>query len=190
MKRVLAIGALLALAACGSEPAPPPSVPPPAAHASAPPPAPVSRPAPATTAPSLAWQTALAGDTVTVELTDATSYYRVEKLELLGPGGIRLTAGLTRQVERNYGYSTDYPPGTFSVGVTGGSSSGVGLGVGTNVPLGIHDRDAPPRTVTRGKIALPDPAAYRADPKAWKIAAQLIDRNGENSFFEIPAPAP
>lgn len=141
--------------------------------------------------PSLAWHTALEGDAVVVELVDATSHYRVEKVELLGPAGERIAADqLTRQVEHRYGYSTDYPPGPFSIGVAGGSSSGVGLAIGANVPLGIHDSNALPRTTTRARIALSDPGAYRANAQAWKISAQLIDSKGDTSFIEIPAPMP
>jgi hypothetical protein len=141
--------------------------------------------------PSLDWRTALEGDAVTVTITDATSHYRVEQIELLGPGGVRLPAGpLERQVERRYGYTTETPPGTFALGVFGGSSSGVGLGMGANKPLGIHDSNAPPRTTTRARIALPDPAAYRRDAGAWKLAVQLIDLQGADSLVEIPAPRP
>jgi len=164
--------------------APPPGAPPP-------PPGFEGKPLAEPAGPSLDWRTAIEGDAVTVTITDATSHYRVEQVELLGPGGVRLPAGpLERQVERSYGYTTETPPGTFALGVFGGSSSGVGLGMGANKPLGIHDSNGPPRTTTRARIALPDPAAYRRDSAAWKLAVQLIDSQGANSLVEIPAPRP
>lgn len=141
--------------------------------------------------PNLAWHTALEGDVVVVELTDATSHYRVEKLDLLGPDGIRITGGeLTRLVEHRYGSSTEGPSGPFGLAVSGGSSSGVNVGIGINTPRPARNITPPPKTTTHARIGLPDPAAYRANAQAWKISAQLIDSKGETSFVEIPAPTP
>jgi hypothetical protein len=147
--------------------------------------------------PNLDWHATLQGNVITVEFDDATSRYRVEKVELVEPNGARIpSAPLSRAVDRNFGYSTDLPPGTFVVGVFGGSSGvdgGAHLGIGRgfdNKPLGIHDTDVPSKTTTRARITLPDPAAYRADAKEWRIAVELLDSNGRTSFFELPAPPP
>ncbi|HEY6335123.1 MAG TPA: hypothetical protein VI113_04480 [Alphaproteobacteria bacterium] len=151
--------------------------------------------------PSLDWHATLQDDVIAVEFIDATSRYRVESVELVGPNGARIpSAPLTRAVDRNFGYSTDVPPGTFVIGVFGGSSGldgnlhgglhgDIGRGF-DNRPLGIRDTGVPSKTTTRARIMLPDPAAYRADVKKWKIAIELLDSNGETSHFALPAPAP
>ena len=149
-----------------------------------------SRPIAAASA-TLDWHTSFQDDTVMVELKDATSHYRVEKVELLGPNGVRIASDpLTRSVERNFGYSTEVPPGSVVVGVFGGSTEGVGLGVGANKPLGIRDTKVPSKTTTRARITVPDPTAYRGDAKAWKIAVELLDSEGSPAFFVLPAPVP
>ncbi|HYB09385.1 MAG TPA: hypothetical protein VEJ16_06925 [Alphaproteobacteria bacterium] len=156
--------------------------------------------------PSLEWHATLQEDVVAVEFDDSSSRYRVEKVELLGPNGARIaSAPLARTVERNFGYSTDVPPGTFVVGLFGGSAGldgGVRGGIGhgfdndpvgrglDNRPLGIRDTGVPSKTTTRARITLADPAAYRKDVKDWKIWVELLDSNGETSHFEFSAPAP
>ncbi len=189
----------------GDDPAAPPTAPPaaassaqsPAAAAEAPAaqPAPTpqgARPLAESAAPGLEWRAVLDGNIVEVELVDATSHYRVEKVTLTGPGGVEIASGpLTRKVERSYGYGPgDYPPGGIGVDVFGGSSTGVGVSVGTAVHAGGPAYNLARNTRTRTRIALTDPAAYRSDAKAWKIAVELIDSAGETSLVEIPAPPP
>ncbi len=43
--------------------------------------------APAAAQPEIDWRTSLVGDLIVVELTDPRGYYRVERVELVGPGG-------------------------------------------------------------------------------------------------------
>ena len=140
--------------------------------------------------PSLEWHTALEGNAVAVELIDASSHYRVERVTLLGPGGAAIAAAaLNREVERSYGYGPgDQPPGNVGVGVFGGSASRVGVSIGTAVHGGGPSYTGVPKTRTRARIVLADPAAYRSDATAWKIAVELIDSAGETSLVEIPAP--
>lgn len=190
----------------GDDPAAPTAAPPPAAASSpqsplhaagtpsaqpAPPPQ-GARPVAESAAPGLEWHTALDGNAIAVELVDATSHYRVEKVTLTGPGGVEIASGpLTRKIERSYGYGPgDYPPGGIGVDVFGGSSTGVGVSVGTAVHAGGPAYNLARNTRTRTRIALTDPAAYRGDAKAWKIAVELIDSAGETSLVEIPAPTP
>ena len=150
------------------------------------------RPAAERAGPGLEWHAVLDGDTVEVELVDATSHYRVEKVTLTGPGGVEIASGpLTRKVERSYGYGPgDYPPGGIGVDVFGGSSTGVGVSVGTAAHVGGSAYNLARNTRTHTRIAISDPAAYRRDVKAWRIAVELIDSAGETSLVEIPAPAP
>lgn len=194
MTRLIVFSLLLLLAACGGEePKGGAKQAPPSEIAEAKPTSPQAalplRPEPV--GPKLDWHTALDGDTVVVDLSDATSHYRVETVELVGPGGVHVLAPtLTRETERSFGYRTDYPTGVFSFGVSGGPVSGVdlGAGIGASHPLGLHDRNAAPKTTTRARIRVPDLAAYRADRKAWRIEARLLDSVGETSSISIPAP--
>lgn len=164
------------------------TAPPPVPAPSAPP---ASRPTPEPAGPSLAWHTALEGDTVLVELADATSHYRAEKVELVGPAGRRIAASqITREVERNYGYGPDGGPTGIGLNLFGSSSRGVGIGIGAGVPVGTVNYSGQPKTVTHARIALLDPVAYRANAAAWTIAVELIDKEGEAAFITIPAPAP
>ena len=142
--------------------------------------------------PSLEWRTAFDTNAVRVELIDGTSHYRVERVTLLGPAGAAIASGpLVREVQRSYGYSRgDYPPGAVGVDVFGGSSSGVGVALGTAASRGGPSYTGAPKTRTRARIDLPDPAAYRTGAKAWKIAVELIDSAGETSLIELPAPSP
>ncbi|HLI10117.1 MAG TPA: hypothetical protein VKY65_00835 [Alphaproteobacteria bacterium] len=137
--------------------------------------------------PSLGWRTRFDGGAVIVLLSDPTSQYRVERIELLGPDGARLPSGpLERTVERSYGYETEFPSSGFSLL----GSSSTGIGIGTGVPMARKDRDAPPRTLTSTRITLPDPTGYRRSFSRWKIAIELSDAEGAPAFVEIPAPSP
>lgn len=168
---------------------PPEAVPPPAQ------PAPTSQGVPPlaeAAGPILEWHTVLDADAVRVEFIDGTSHYRVERVTLLGPAGAAIASGpLVREVQRSYGYSRgDYPPGAVGVDVFGGSSTGVGVSLGTAASRGGPSYTGAPKTRTRTRIVLPDPTAYRTDAKAWKIAVELIDSAGETSLVELPAPSP
>jgi hypothetical protein len=141
--------------------------------------------------PNLAWHAVLDRDTVAVELTDPTSHYRVDRIELIGPDGTRVYAPqVTRQVERSFATEPVGPSGPFSLDVKGGSASGVGVGLGLGGPVHTHNVDKKPKTVTRARIELPDPTAYRAGWARWKIAAELVDSEGVTSTAEFPAPGP
>jgi hypothetical protein len=141
--------------------------------------------------PKLAWHAVLQGDVVVVELTDPTSFYRVDSVELIGPGGIQIPAPeLRREVERSFATKAVEPSGPISLDVAGGSSSGVGVGIGLGGPIHSHNVDPKPKTVTHARIELPDPATYRADPSRWKLSAQLLSSEGGTSHAEYPAPAP
>jgi hypothetical protein len=141
--------------------------------------------------PNLAWHTVLDRDTVAIELTDSTSHYRVDRIALIGPDGTRIYAPqVTRQVERSFATVPVGPEGPFSFDVKGGSASGVGLGLGLGGPVHTRNVDKKPKTVTRARIELPDPKAYRAQWTRWKISAELVDSEGTASTTELPAPGP
>lgn len=146
--------------------------------------------------PPLNWQTTLSGDTVTVELRDINGYYRVEKVELVGPNGVTVAANeIDRTTNR---YSGDYGGygGGPSVGLGVGSWSGGrhgGVGIGLGFPLGGSSSYEPPppvATVTRARIDLPDPAFYRQTAANWVVRVTTSDRNNQSNVAVIPAPRP
>ncbi|MEE8122476.1 MAG: hypothetical protein V3T93_00035 [Alphaproteobacteria bacterium] len=151
-----------------------------------------ARPEPAAAAvqPNIAWRTVLAGDVVEVELTDPKAYYRVERIELVGPAGQTYTATtLTRETVRE-----DAGPYGSGIGVGiggyGGSSSGAAVGLGLSFPLGSASQPAPTVTRTIARIRVPDADAYRRTAGQWTINAYLSDPAGTPSLAKIPAPTP
>ena len=134
----------------------------------------------------IAWQTRVEGDAVVVEFSDPTSRYRVEKVELVAPGGaLRVAAAVNRTVERSYGYVPEGDPPPLGLGF-----AGHGVSFGHSTSLYTANRDSAPKTITRARMTPPDPAAYRAAPAAWTIAVELLDANGESSALVLPAPLP
>ncbi len=150
-----------------------------------------SRPQPTSDAvrPNLVWHTVLAGDVIEVALTDPNAYYRVERIELVGPAGQTYTATtLTRETVRE-----DAGPYGSGVGVGiggyGGSRSGAAVGVGLSFPLGGAGR-APAVSRTKASFRVPDADAYRRTAARWTIKAYLTDPAGAPSLAKIPAPTP
>jgi hypothetical protein len=45
-------------------------------------------------------------------------------------------------------------------------------------------------TVTRARIALPDPAFYRQTAANWVVRVTTSDRNNQSNVAVIPAPRP
>jgi hypothetical protein len=145
--------------------------------------------------PRVDWQARVSGDQVVVTLADPGGHYRVQRVDLIGPGGRAATAhDLTRHAT-SAGPGAGDPYDRPGVGVSGGYGSGHGGhgGVGITIPLGGPSRpaarDAPgARTVAR--VSMPDPIAYRLAPDRWTIRVTLTDRAGNPSTTDIPAPRP
>ena len=138
--------------------------------------------------PDVDWYTALVGDVIEVELTDPNGYYRVERVELVGPSGRTYKAHeLMRETVRD---STGAYGGAVGVGVGGGHvGGGVGVGLGLSFPL-TSPRRAPSATYTRARVRPPDPEEYRRTFERWTIGFVLSDPSGATSFARIPAPGP
>lgn len=141
--------------------------------------------------PKLDWNAQLSGDVITLEVRDPAKHYRVEKVDLLGPAGVSVSAfELTRELVRD---RTSSGIGGSSVGVgvggSGGSRSGVSLGVGLGFPLDGGGGQTLEYRRTLAKIRLPDRAAYERGGE-WKIAMSLTDADGEPSVATVPAPRP
>jgi hypothetical protein len=149
--------------------------------------------------PPLDWRTNLSGDTVTVELRDANGYYRVERVDLVGPNGVTLTASeIDRETNRNSGDTGGYYGGGPSVGLGVGSwggsgHSGTSVGLGLGFPLGGGGSYEPPPpviTFTRARIRLPDEAYYRQTAANWVVRISTTDRNNQPNTAVFPAPKP
>jgi hypothetical protein len=150
--------------------------------------------------PPLNWETRLSGDTITVELRDPNAYYRVERVEMVGPNGLTVAAN---EIDRET-HQGDYAGGGYgygggpSVGVgvgswSGGRRSGTGVGLGLGFPLGGSSYEPPPQpvgTVTRARLRIPDPAFYRQTAANWIIRVTTTDRNNQQNVAVIPAPKP
>lgn len=145
--------------------------------------------------PPLGWQTSFSGDTVTVEVRDTNNYYRVERVELVGPNGITLAASeINRETNRASSDYRGYSGGpSVGVGGWGGSRGGGGAGIGLGFPLGgsaSTDRAPPVATITRARVRLPDPAFYRQTVANWVIRVTTTDPGNQSSVAVIPAPKP
>lgn len=149
--------------------------------------------------PPLNWETRVSGDTVTVELRDPNAYYRVERVEMVGPNGLVLAASeIDRETSRgDYAGGGGYGGGpSVGLGVgswSGGRRSGTGVGLGLGFPLGGSSYEPPPQpvgTVTRARLRLPDPDFYRQTAANWVIRVTTTDRSNQQNVAVIPAPKP
>lgn len=141
--------------------------------------------------PKLDWNARLSGDVITLEVRDPAKHYRVEKVDLLGPAGVSVSAfELTRELVRDRTGGIGGSSVGVGVGGSGGSRSGVSLGVGLGFPLGGGGGEVLEYRRTLAKIRLPDRAAYDRDGGDWKIAMSLTDADGEPSVATVPAPRP
>jgi hypothetical protein len=149
--------------------------------------------------PPLNWETRVSGDTVTVELRDPNAYYRVERVEMVGPNGLALAASeIDRETSRgDYAGGGGYGGGpSVGLGVgswSGGRRSGTGVGLGLGFPLGGSSYEPPPQpvgTVTRARLRLPDPDFYRQTAANWVIRVTTTDRSNQQNVAVIPAPKP
>lgn len=150
--------------------------------------------------PPLNWRTTLSGDTVTVELRDANDYYRVQRVDLVGPNGMTIAANeIDRETNRNSGdYGGGYGGGPsvgMGVGSWGGSrGGGSGVGLGLGFPLGgsrsYNEPPPPVVTMTRARIRVPDEAFYRQTADNWVVRVTTTDRSNQSNTAVFPAPKP
>jgi len=99
---------------------------------------------------------------------------------------------LTRQSERAaYGPGYGYGP-HGSIGVVGGSSGhvGVGISIGISSYDGYGPPSEPPAVRALARIRVPDPAAYRRSARDWSIVVTLGDGSRTPAYARIPAPLP
>lgn len=126
----------------------------------------------------------LAGsDYVEIEVIHRSLDHRVEQVALVAPDGARFPS----RDMRTQSVREAYRPGT-SIGISGGSSGRVGIGVGFLFPLGGLFRN--PAYRTRALVRIPDKASYRRENKAWKVSVVMGYRYGKPKTILRPAPAP
>ncbi len=109
-------------------------------------------------------------------------------LVLLDPGGGETLARDRQIITREEGGDSFSGP-AVSVGASGGSSSGVN----PFVSLGYLFRGKEPQRRSRRLVAtlpIPDPAAYAAGYRDWRVELRYRDELGEVQRVQIPAPAP
>lgn len=148
---------------------------------------------PAPSGPPLNWQTRLSGDTVMVEIYDRNDYYRVERVELVGPNGLTIAAQeINRTTQQASGgrYRGWGGGPTVGIGGWGGSRGGGGAGIGLGFPLGGSSRAAEPPlgTTTTASVRIPDPSYYRQTADAWVVRMTFSDRGKQTQTAVVPAP--
>ncbi len=143
-------------------------------------------PAPATSGPRVTLGTVAAATAVEIVVSGLAADQRVKLLELVAPDGARIAAGR---------YDRETPPQAglgrprVGVGVAGGSSGRIGTGVQLSFPVqagGARGGGA----VTTARIALADPAAYRATAADWTVVLTIADVGDEDLTAIFPAPLP
>ena len=142
-------------------------------------------PAPAPSGPRVTLRTVAAATAVEIVVSGLAADRRVKLIELVAPDGARVAAG---RYERETPLAGLGRP-SVGVGVAGGSSGRIGTGVHLSFPVqtgGARDDGA----VTTARIALADPAAYRATATDWTVVLTIADVGDEDLTAVFPAPLP
>jgi hypothetical protein len=112
----------------------------------------------------------------------------ITEIALLDPAGGETPARERELITREEASGGNAGPG-IGVGATGGSSSGINPYISLGYLFrGSDDVRRSQRLIAR--IPLPDPAAYAADYRDWRIVVRYRDQLGERREVSIPAPPP
>jgi len=123
--------------------------------------------------------------TIAVTLYDLPPGANLEAVVLIGADGSETPAGAVSQSYREAG--PGYGPTGIGVAISGGSASGVSTGVTAGVnSSGGRGVEAGTRLATA--IAIPDPARYAEDPRAWQVEVRWTDVAGGARVIRLPAP--
>ena len=124
---------------------------------------------------------------ILVEVYEIPPGTAIERILLLGPGGERLAAPELRRSSSETGPGLLARP-SIGVAVTGGSSSGVTPSL--SLGYGVTRASGPDRKTRQvsATIALPDPAAYRAEAGSWRVEVHYLDVTGDARVLTLPAP--
>ncbi len=114
-----------------------------------------------------------------------------EQVELVAPGG---AAAAAYQMDETRQVSIPQQDSGIDIGIvaTGGSSSHVRTGIGIGFPI-FGSAEAPKpvtEVLTRARLRVADPAAYRADWQHWVIRIRFAIGKPTERKMEMAAPAP
>lgn len=112
----------------------------------------------------------------------------ITDLLLIDPAGGATQARERELTTRETASGGNAGPGV-AVGATGGSSSGINPYISLGYLFRGSGEVERSRRLT-GEIPLPDPAAYAAGYRDWRIELRFRDQLGEPQSVQIPAPAP
>ncbi len=127
-------------------------------------------------------------ETVKLAVENIPTGREIVALVLVDDRGGETPARQRELITRQTGSGGNAGPGV-GVGASGGSSSGIR----PHVSLGYLFRGSDTATRSQrmtAEIALPDPAAYGAGYRDWRIVVRYRDQLGEVREVAIPAPAP
>lgn len=126
-------------------------------------------------------------DAVEIVIAEVPPGRRIEHVALIDPGGTRYPAEALAPVTRSESSGGARP--RIGIGVSGGSSSRIrpSLSLGWNLLGGEAERSS--RRV-EGRVALPDPADFRASAARWRIEVIVTEIDGARRTLSFPAQAP
>ncbi len=123
------------------------------------------------------------GGAVEVTLADIPAGATVEALALFDPRGGRHPAeALTAATLEG---DTAAPGAALSLGITGGSSSGIKPSLGLGLGTGLREHSYRDRRVI-ARVPLPDPAAFRDHPARWRLEVSYRDVTGSRRSLVLP----
>ena len=127
-------------------------------------------------------------ETLGLSVTHIPPSREITALVLVDPGGQETPARDRQVITREEGGGGYAGPGV-SVGATGGSSSGVNPFISLGYLFTGGDEPRRSQRMT-AEIPLPDPAAYAAGYRDWRVVVRYRDQLGEPREVSIPAPPP
>lgn len=130
----------------------------------------------------------VADQKLTVTVDNIPAGRVITELLLIDPAGDATQARERELSTRETASGGNAGPGV-SVGAVGGSSSGVHPYISLGYLFRGSERVERSRRLT-GEIPIPDPAAYAAGYRDWRIELRFRDQLGTPQSVQIPAPAP
>lgn len=130
----------------------------------------------------------VADQKLTVTVDNIPAGREITDLLLIDPAGGTTQARERELSTRETGSGGNAGPGV-AVGASGGSSSGINPFISLGYIFRGSDSVRRSRRLT-GAIPLPDPAAYAAGYRDWRIEVRFRDQLGTPQSVQIPAPAP
>ncbi|MEO3427763.1 hypothetical protein AAFN88_02825 [Pelagibius sp. CAU 1746] len=128
------------------------------------------------------------GQALTVTVDNIPPGRAVTELLLIDPAGGATQARERELSTRETASGGNAGPGV-AVGATGGSSSGVRPYISLGYLFRGSGRVERSQRLT-GEIPIPDPAAYAAGYRGWRIVLRYRDQLGEVRQVTVPAPPP